>query len=106
MVSDRGGQLILLPGDDHPDLELMSLSSWPLDQVDRLWQYFREGGQENIQRALEFIGHYGCGWGQPPPPKDSPLGQLSDCGADSQRLAAGGDSLLPCPLLSGQYGGD
>lgn len=68
MVSDRGGQLILLPGDDRPDLELMSLSSWPLAQVDRLWQYFREGGQENIRRALEFIGHYGCRWGQPPPP--------------------------------------
>ncbi|BAC08452.1 cobaltochelatase subunit CobN [Thermosynechococcus vestitus] len=68
MVSDRGGQLILLPGDDRPDLELMSLSSWPLAQVDRLWQYFCEGGQENIQWALEFIGHYGCGWGAPPRP--------------------------------------
>ncbi|MFN3678554.1 cobaltochelatase subunit CobN [Thermosynechococcus sp.] len=73
MVSDRGGQLILLPGDDRPDLELMSLSSWPLARVDRLWQYFCEGGQENIQRALEFIGHYGCGWGQPPlPPQRIP----------------------------------
>ncbi len=67
-VADRGGQLILLPGDDRPDLELMSLSTWPLARVNRLWQYFCEGGLTNIRRALEFIGYHGFGLGQEPPP--------------------------------------
>ncbi|XFA73064.1 cobaltochelatase subunit CobN [Thermosynechococcaceae cyanobacterium Okahandja] len=67
-VADRGGQLIILPGDDRPDLELMSLSSWPLARVNRLWQYFREGGLANIRLALEFIGYHGFGIGSEPAP--------------------------------------
>ncbi|AFY62629.1 cobaltochelatase subunit CobN [Synechococcus sp. PCC 6312] len=55
-VADSGAKLIVLPGDDRPDLELMSLSSLPLEQVDQLWRYFLEGGVENMTQALLFLG--------------------------------------------------
>lgn len=55
-VADSGAKLIVLPGDDRPDLELMSLSSLPLGQVDQLWRYFVEGGVENLTQALLFLG--------------------------------------------------
>jgi len=32
-------QLIFLPGDDKPDLELMQLSTLSLQEVDRIWNY-------------------------------------------------------------------
>ncbi len=55
-VADAGAKLIVLPGDDRPDLELMSLSSLPLEQVDQLWRYFVEGGVENLTQSLLFLG--------------------------------------------------
>jgi cobaltochelatase CobN len=55
-VAEQAGTLLLvLPGDDRPDLELMSHSTVPLSVVDRLWRYFTEGGVENTVRALQFV---------------------------------------------------
>jgi cobaltochelatase CobN len=84
LVSDRGAQLVVLPGDDRPDLELMSVSTWPLARVNRLWQYFREGGLPNIRSALQFVAHHGFGIGaEPPAPQIIPR-----CGTYPQPTAA------------------
>ncbi len=54
-VAETGASLWVLPGDDRPDLELTSHSTVPLAAVDRLWQYFIEGGVENIANAMKFV---------------------------------------------------
>ncbi|MDG2991333.1 cobaltochelatase subunit CobN [Candidatus Synechococcus calcipolaris G9] len=60
IVTNQRSQLIVLPGDDRPDLELMSLSTCSLKSVDILWQYFREGGVANIIEGLKFLAQIGC----------------------------------------------
>jgi cobaltochelatase CobN len=47
--------LIVMPGDDALDLDLMSQSTLPLNIVNQVWQYFSEGGIENFVNALKFI---------------------------------------------------
>ena len=54
-VSQSGATLIVLPGDDRPDLDLMSHSTVSFAQVERVWRYFNEGGVENYQNALRFL---------------------------------------------------
>jgi len=51
-LSQRGVQLILVPGDDRPDPELSDLSTVGAEDRDRLWQYLRQGGMAN---ALDFF---------------------------------------------------
>ena len=48
-------QLIFLPGDDKPDLELMQASTFPLKEVDLIWKYLLAGGKENTAQALKTI---------------------------------------------------
>ena len=50
-LAERGVRLILVPGDDRPDPELSDLSSVPVLERDRFWQYLRQGGRDN---ALNF----------------------------------------------------
>ncbi len=52
---DNDIQIIFLPGDDKPDLELMQLSSIPLTEVDSIWKYLMAGGKENSEQALKLI---------------------------------------------------
>jgi cobaltochelatase CobN len=51
-LSQRGVQLILVPGDDRPDPELSDLSTVDAGDRDRLWQFLRQGGMGN---ALDFF---------------------------------------------------
>ncbi|UZE14670.1 cobaltochelatase subunit CobN [Pseudomonas sp. B21-053] len=51
-LSERGVQLILVPGDDRPDPELSDLSTVGAEDRDRLWQFLRQGGMGN---ALDFF---------------------------------------------------
>jgi cobaltochelatase CobN len=51
-LSQRGVQLILVPGDDRPDPELSDLSTVGPEDRDRLWQFLRQGGMGN---ALDFF---------------------------------------------------
>jgi len=51
-LSQRGVQLILVPGDDRPDPELSDLSTVGSEDRDRLWQFLRQGGMGN---ALDFF---------------------------------------------------
>ncbi|MEC4853912.1 MAG: cobaltochelatase subunit CobN, partial [Jaaginema sp. PMC 1079.18] len=55
VVEESGAMLLVLPGDDRPDPELMSHSTLPLTKVNQLWRYFVEGGVDNWVNGLKFI---------------------------------------------------
>ncbi len=56
-VTQAGASLIVIPGDDQPDLDLMSHSTVSLSVVNQLWQYFTEGGVTNICNGLQYISN-------------------------------------------------
>lgn len=60
-------KLFVLPGDDRPDPTLMDKSTAPLAAVHHLWQYFAQGGVENIRHGLMWLGDYGFGRNYQPP---------------------------------------
>ncbi|OLP18021.1 cobaltochelatase subunit CobN [Leptolyngbya sp. 'hensonii'] len=73
LVQQTGGALLVLPGDDRPDPDLLSHSTVPLAVVNRLWQYFTEGGVENLVNALKFMADNCLGTSfQPQPPQVIP----------------------------------
>ena len=47
--------LFILPGDDSPDLDLISHSTVSLAAVNQLWRYLIEGGQDNYFNALQYL---------------------------------------------------
>ena len=49
--------LFVLPGDDISDTILMSHSTVPLYQCNKLWNYISEGGQKNWLNALKYISN-------------------------------------------------
>ncbi|MBC6433085.1 cobaltochelatase subunit CobN [Nostoc sp. HG1] len=55
IVQRNGRTLIVMPGDDAFDPDLISQSTVPLGIVNQVWQYFNEGGVENFVNALQFI---------------------------------------------------
>ncbi len=72
-VEQTGANLILLPGDDRPDPNLVSHSTIPLTAVHQLWRYFIEGGVENCTNALKFVADLCLGGSYAPlPPKPVP----------------------------------
>jgi len=72
-VQQTGAALVVLPGDDRPDLDLMSHSTVSLTTVNHLWRYFTEGGVENFVNALQFIANVCLGHTyNPPPPQPIP----------------------------------
>jgi cobaltochelatase CobN len=58
LVAETGAALILIPGDDQPDLSLLSRSTLPLKDVNQVWRYFIEGGIENLQQLLYFLAQH------------------------------------------------
>lgn len=95
LVQRTGNTLIVLPGDDRPDPELLSLSTIPLTAVNQIWRYFTEGGVENVTHALQFIADL-CLQGQynPPAPKPvPPIGIYPWCRSSTSPL-----SPVPSPL--------
>jgi len=46
--------LIVMPGEDSPDPDLISHSNVSLSAVNQLWRYFTEGGVQNFVNALKF----------------------------------------------------
>ncbi|MGI8499811.1 MAG: cobaltochelatase subunit CobN, partial [Hassallia sp.] len=55
-IAERNGTtLIVMPGDDALDADLITLSTLPVTAVNQVWQYFREGGVENIVNAFKYI---------------------------------------------------
>ncbi len=66
-VEQTGGYLIVLPGDDRPDPDLMGHSTVPLRVVNQVWRYLTEGGVENTRNALKFIADNCLGKSYQPP---------------------------------------
>ena len=65
--------LVVMPGDNRPDLDLMGHSTVSLSVINQLWHYFCAGGVDNIRHGLMYIcdrtfeTQY-----SPPLPKDIP----------------------------------
>ena len=58
IVQDTSAALFVLPGDDRPDLDLISHSTISLTAVNQLWHYFIEGGVNNYTNALQFVADF------------------------------------------------
>ncbi|MCC3404360.1 MAG: cobaltochelatase subunit CobN [Microcoleus sp. PH2017_10_PVI_O_A] len=53
-VQKTNAALIVMPGEDSPDPDLISHSNVSLSVVNQLWRYFTEGGVQNFVNALKF----------------------------------------------------
>ena len=51
----HGFGLAAVPGCEQLDPRLDELSTLPVDDLRRLWRYFREGGPENLTQAFRFM---------------------------------------------------
>jgi cobaltochelatase CobN len=47
--------LLVLPGDEQPDPELLSHSTVPLAVANQFWRYLTEGGVENLRHGLLWL---------------------------------------------------
>jgi cobaltochelatase CobN len=55
IAGNNGASLFVMPGDDQEDPHLISQSSFSPEIVKYLWQYFTEGGRDNLTNALKFV---------------------------------------------------
>jgi cobaltochelatase CobN len=101
IVQRQGTTLIVMPGDDGIDPELISQSTVPLSIVNQVLRYFREGGVENMVNALQFICDTCLETSyRPAPPQEVPRVGLYDWGLGTRDWGLGtGDwethALLP-----------
>jgi cobaltochelatase CobN len=51
----NGTSLIVMPGDDNIDPDLLTHSTVSLSTANQVWRYFNEGGVENFLNALKYI---------------------------------------------------
>lgn len=56
-----GAALWIIPGEDQPDPALMVHSTVSMPQLLHLWQYWREGGADNLVHALYYVAHTSLG---------------------------------------------
>lgn len=68
-LAERGARVIMVPGDDSPDPELTGLSNVPPADVERLWQFLRQGGAGNALQLFNCIAsnwlQRDCSWVEP-----------------------------------------
>ncbi len=85
-VENTGAALIVLPGDDRPDPDLIGHSTISLAVANQLWRYFTEGGIVNFTNALKFVADACLGSSyNPPPPQAVPLVGLIRWNNNSQQ---------------------
>ena len=73
VAADTGAALVVLPGDDRPDPELISLSTVPLTVANTLWRYWTEGGPDNLRHGLMALCDRAIATAfQPPAPQPVP----------------------------------
>ncbi|MEH2392927.1 MAG: cobaltochelatase subunit CobN [Nostoc sp.] len=90
IVQRNGRTLIVMPGDDAFDPDLISLSTVPLGVVNQVWQYFSEGGVENFVNALQFISDTCLLTAYNPPlPRSIPRVGLYEWGVGNGQWGAG-----------------
>ena len=91
IVERKGTNLIVMPGDDALDTELIAHSTLPLATANQVWRYFNEGGTENIANALMLIADKCLSTSfNPVPPKTVPrVGFYGGLGTGDWRLATG-----------------
>ncbi|MGB4072263.1 cobaltochelatase subunit CobN [Pseudomonas sp.] len=70
-LAERGARVIMVPGCDNPDPELMGLSNVPVAEAERLWQFLRQGGAGNALQLFNCIASQWLqrddAWGEPQP---------------------------------------
>ncbi|MEO1095763.1 MAG: cobaltochelatase subunit CobN [Cyanobacteria bacterium J06638_28] len=70
---ETGAALLVLPGDDRPDPDLMGHSTVPLQTANRLWRYLTEGGVTNLRHGLmDLCDRYLQTQYHPPDPQTVP----------------------------------
>jgi cobaltochelatase CobN len=89
--------LAVLPGDDRPDLDLISHSTVPLQLVNTLWQYFVEGGPLNLHHGLQCFSDY-CRQTTYAPPAPQPIPRIG-----LYRAAASGAGQAPILFYRAHY---
>jgi cobaltochelatase CobN len=55
LAERSGAKLIILPGDERPDPNLLSHSTVSLTEANQVWQYMIEGGVDNYCNLLKFV---------------------------------------------------
>lgn len=89
IVGRTGASLLVLPGDDRPDPDLISHSTLPLTTVHQLWRYFTEGGVQNLCYGLQFTADVCLGTVyHPPAPEAVPQVGLYPWGEPRQNSSA------------------
>jgi cobaltochelatase CobN len=70
-LAERGAQVIMVPGCDNPDPELMALSTVSVTEAERLWQFLRQGGAGNALQLFNCIASQWLqrdySWAEPQP---------------------------------------
>ena len=70
-ATQTGKRLVVVPGDDTPDPELIDSSTEPAEVCQRIWRYLREGGPVNDRQLLNYLSStfFGKGpeWLEPKP---------------------------------------
>jgi cobaltochelatase CobN len=103
--------LIVIPGDDALDPDLITNSTVPLTIVNQVWRYFSEGGVENMINALLFVAD-NCleATYNPAPPQVVPRVGYWEWGREKEARGqgaggrggeeedAGTQAVPPCPL--------
>jgi cobaltochelatase CobN len=54
VAARQGAMIAVLPGDSRPDAGLTPFSNVPLDDLNALWAYLIEGGDENSRNFLDY----------------------------------------------------
>jgi len=80
LVEETETKLIVMPGDDRPDPDLMTASNISLSAVNKIWQYLTEGGIENFANAMKFTADICLQKSyHPAPPKAVPRIGIYNC---------------------------
>ena len=81
-AEQTGAALIVLPGDDQVDAELISHSTAPLAIANQLWRYLKEGGPDNLANGLMALCDQllGTTFRPPGPAEVAKVGGYGDAG--------------------------
>ncbi|MDY7007262.1 MAG: cobaltochelatase subunit CobN [Cyanobacteriota bacterium] len=56
-IEKNDAKLIVIPGDDRPDPDLMNHSNISISAVNQLWRYLTEAGVDNFVNGLQFVAN-------------------------------------------------